>query len=83
MADKTTSAGPSTVTVRGKDVRLRTIGIAVLAALAVWFIAVNTDSVEIRLWISTVTLPLWLVLAVTLVVGAAIGWMVARRRAKA
>ncbi|MFJ8039368.1 LapA family protein [Kitasatospora sp. NPDC096147] len=83
MADNTnTSDRPSTVTVRGRAVRLRTIGVAVLAALAVWFIAVNTASVRIRLWIPTVTLPLWLVLAATLLVGAAIGWWAARRRAK-
>ncbi|MET9887116.1 LapA family protein [Streptomyces sp. NPDC006430] len=37
---------------------------------------------SIRLWMPTDTLPLWLVLAVTLLVGGAIGWLVARRRAK-
>ncbi|BFV60684.1 hypothetical protein KCMC57_up57880 [Kitasatospora sp. CMC57] len=73
---------PPTVTVRGKDVRMRTIGIVILAVLAIWFIAANTASVSIHLWIPTVTLPLWVVLAVTLLVGAAIGWLVARRRAK-
>jgi uncharacterized integral membrane protein len=73
---------PSTVTVKGRDVRMRTIGIAVLAVLAIWFIAVNTDSVEITLWVTTVTLPLWLVLTGTIAVGAVIGYFVARRRAK-
>ncbi|WP_395292356.1 LapA family protein [Kitasatospora hibisci] len=82
MTDKTTSADRhSKLTIRGRDVRIRTIGIAVLGILAVWFVGVNTDSVEIRLWVATVTLPLWVVLAVTLVVGAAIGWLLARRRA--
>ncbi|MGW2398440.1 LapA family protein [Kitasatospora sp. NPDC001664] len=83
MEEKTTtSERPSTVTVRGRSFRLRTLGIVLLAALAIWFIGVNTASVRIRLWIPTVTLPLWLVLAATLLVGAAIGWMAARRRAK-
>ncbi|WP_210718750.1 LapA family protein [Streptomyces galbus] len=41
-----------------------------------------TASVSIRLWIPTVTLPLWLVLAVTLLVGDDGGYLFARRRAK-
>lgn len=73
---------PATVTVRGKDYRLRTLALLVLGVLAVWFVAANTASVEIRLWIPTVSLPLWLVLAVTLLVGVAIGLLIARRRAK-
>ncbi len=63
--------------------RLRTIGIAVLAVLAVWFIAANTGSVSIKLWVVTVTMPLWVVLTVTLLVGMVIGILVARRRAGA
>ncbi|MEE1752131.1 LapA family protein [Streptomyces sp. SP18CS02] len=59
---------------------MRTIGIAVLAVLAVWFIAANTASVAVKLWIPTLTLPLWAVLTVTLVVGLVIGWLLARRR---
>lgn len=74
--------GPPTVTVKGRDVRLRTIGIVLLAGLAIWFIAANTGSVTIRLWVPTVTLPLWSVLTVTLLVGTAIGLLLARRRAR-
>ncbi|MFG3056393.1 LapA family protein [Kitasatospora sp. NPDC048239] len=73
---------PSTLTVKGRNVRLRTIGVAVLAVLAVWFIAANTGSVSIKLWIATVTLPLWAVLAVTLLTGMILGFFIARRRAK-
>ncbi|MCT4357558.1 LapA family protein [Streptomyces sp. Je 1-79] len=73
---------PSTVTVKGRDMRLRTIGFVVLAALAIWFIAANTGSVTIRLWIPTVTLPLWSVLTVTLLVGIVLGLYIARRRAR-
>ncbi|MCF2526597.1 LapA family protein [Yinghuangia soli] len=71
------------VTVRGKDYRLRTLALALLGVLAVWFVVANTESVEIRLWIPTVSLPLWLVLAVTLLVGITIGLLIARRRTKA
>jgi len=73
---------PPSVTVKGRDVRMRTIGMSALAGLAIWFIAVNTDSVEITLWVADVTLPLWLVLTVTMLVGVVIGFFVARRRAK-
>ncbi|MER5968108.1 lipopolysaccharide assembly protein LapA domain-containing protein [Streptomyces sp. NPDC002057] len=62
--------------------RLRTVGFLVLVGLAIWFIAANTGSVSIRLWIPTVTLPLWAVLTVTLLVGIALGLFIARRRAR-
>ncbi|MEV7279451.1 LapA family protein [Streptomyces sp. NPDC093111] len=71
---------PPTVTVKGRDVRLRTLGLLVLAALAIWFIAANTGSVTIRLWIPEVTLPLWIVLTVTLLVGIVMGMFMAYRR---
>ncbi|MFJ1703799.1 LapA family protein [Kitasatospora sp. NPDC088346] len=83
MAQNTTPPhGPSTLTVKGRAVRLRTIGVAVIAVLAIWFIAANTGSVSVRLWIPTVTLPLWVVLTVTLLAGMVIGWFLARRRAR-
>ncbi|MET9922133.1 MULTISPECIES: LapA family protein [unclassified Streptomyces] len=83
MAQKTSRSDvPPTLTVKGRDIRLRTIGFVVLAVLAIWFIAVNTASVGIRLWVGTVTLPLWAVLTVTLVVGLLMGVLLARRRAK-
>ncbi|GAA1076698.1 MULTISPECIES: LapA family protein [Kitasatospora] len=72
---------PSRVTVKGREVRLRTIAVGVIAVLAVWFIAVNTASVTITLWVSDVTMPLWVVLTVTILVGMLIGVFLARRRA--
>lgn len=74
--------GPATLTVKGRDVRLRTIGFVLLAGLAIWFIAVNTKSVTIRLWVPNVTLPLWGVLTVTLLVGMVLGLLVAHRRSR-
>ncbi|MFC5674002.1 LapA family protein [Streptomyces incanus] len=74
--------GPSTVTVKGRDIRLRTLGFVLLAGLAIWFIAANTESVTIRLWIPTVTLPLWSVLTVTILVGMALGLLAARRSSR-
>ncbi|MFB7371858.1 LapA family protein [Streptomyces sp. NPDC056222] len=71
---------PSTLSYKGRDMRLRTIAFVILAGLAIWFIAANTGSVTIRLWIPTVTLPLWSVLTVTLLVGVVLGLYIARRR---
>ncbi|MER8090791.1 MULTISPECIES: LapA family protein [unclassified Streptomyces] len=83
MAQKTSRPhAPPTLSVKGRDVRIRTIGLVVLAGLAIWFIAVNTESVGIRLWVTTVTLPLWAVLTVTLLVGLIMGGILAHRRAK-
>ncbi|MFG2631384.1 LapA family protein [Streptomyces sp. NPDC048473] len=83
MAQKTSRPhAPPTLTVKGRDVRIRTIGIVLLTVIAIWFIAANTKSVEIRLWVPTVTLPLWAVLTVTLLVGLVIGGFLAHRRAK-
>ncbi|GAA0691827.1 hypothetical protein GCM10010193_52970 [Kitasatospora atroaurantiaca] len=72
----------SSLTVKGREMRLRTIGVGALAVLAVWFIAANTRSVSITLWVTTVTMPLWVVLTVTLLTGMVIGFFVARRRAR-
>lgn len=77
-----TSHRPSTLTVKGRDMRLRTLGFVVVAAVVIWFIAANTGSVTIRLWIPTVVIPLWGVLTVTLLVGMVLGLFIARRRAR-
>ncbi|AXE76695.1 MULTISPECIES: DUF1049 domain-containing protein [Streptomyces] len=83
MAQKTSRPhAPPTLSVKGRDVRMRTIGILVLIGLAIWFIAANTESVGIRMWVPIVTLPLWAVLTVTLLVGLVIGAVLAHRRAK-
>ncbi|MFH8555861.1 DUF1049 domain-containing protein [Streptomyces celluloflavus] len=60
----------------------RAVGLVVLAVAAVWFIAGNTQSVRIRLWVPTVWAPLWLVLAITAVVAVAFGWYLHRRRSR-
>ncbi|MFJ5811665.1 MULTISPECIES: DUF1049 domain-containing protein [unclassified Streptomyces] len=77
-----TSHGPPTLTVKGRDLRLRTLGLLLLVALVIWFIAANTGSVTVRMWIPTVTIPLWAVLTVTLLVGIVLGLLIARRRAR-
>jgi len=59
----------------------------VILAAALWFIFANTQDVKIRLWVPTVSAPMWLVLLVTFVVGMLLGLitprLVRRRRTKA
>ncbi|MEU9761414.1 LapA family protein [Streptomyces sp. NPDC047985] len=83
MAQKTSPPHtPATLSVKGRDIRIRTIGIVVLTVAAIWFIAANTVSVAVRLWIPVVVLPLWTVLTVTLLAGMVLGALIVRRRAR-
>jgi len=72
---------PATLSVKGRDIRIRTLGIVVLTAVVVWFIAANTVSVAVRLWIPVLVLPFWTVLTVTLLAGLVLGRLITRRRA--
>ena len=53
---------------------------AIVLAIAIWFIAVNSQDVHVKLWVHTVSAPMWLVLVVTLAVGMLLGLLAARRR---
>ncbi|HEY5835554.1 LapA family protein [Streptomyces sp.] len=66
----------------GVPVRPKTVAVAVIAVLAIWFIAINTGSVKIHLYFSTVMAPLWIVLTATAIGGALIGWFGSHRAAK-
>ncbi|MYW03531.1 LapA family protein [Streptomyces sp. SID3343] len=61
-------------------VSYRTIGIAVVVVLAVWFVLANTKSATIRFWIPTVAAPMWIVLVGTFAAGALTGWWVKGNR---
>ncbi|MBB4921860.1 LapA family protein [Kitasatospora kifunensis] len=52
----------------------------VLFALALWFLLANLNSVKIQFWVFTVTAPLWIALAATLLIGAVIGYLFKDRR---
>jgi len=72
---------------RGARVPAKVIVTIVILAAALWFIFANTQDVKIRLWVPTVSAPMWLVLLVTFVVGMLLGLitprLVRRRRTKA
>ncbi|MFJ5709244.1 MULTISPECIES: lipopolysaccharide assembly protein LapA domain-containing protein [unclassified Streptomyces] len=55
------------------------IAIAVVAVLLLVFIFENTRQVRIRLLIPEVTMPLYLALLATALLGAVCGWYAARR----
>ncbi|WP_282693444.1 lipopolysaccharide assembly protein LapA domain-containing protein [Streptomyces sp. CC208A] len=55
------------------------IAIALVAVLLLVFIFENTGDVRIRLLIPEVTMPLYLALLATALLGALCGWYVARR----
>ncbi|MFJ6002401.1 hypothetical protein [Arthrobacter sp. NPDC092385] len=51
----------------------------ILAAVAVIFIAQNREVASISLLFLSVSLPLWVTLAVATAVGVAVGWLLHRR----
>ncbi|WP_395365389.1 lipopolysaccharide assembly protein LapA domain-containing protein [Streptomyces sp. YH02] len=58
------------------------IGMAALAVVTLVFIFQNTREVKIRLLIPEVSMPLYLALLATALIGAACGYYVAARRRK-
>jgi uncharacterized integral membrane protein len=66
----------------GVPVRPKTVALAVVAVLAIWFIAINTSSVKVHLYFSTVMAPMWIVLTATVIGGVLIGWFGSHRAAK-
>ncbi|MFI6986360.1 LapA family protein [Embleya sp. NPDC050154] len=61
-------------------VSYRTIGIAAVVVLAVWFVLANTASATIRFWIPTLAAPMWIVLGGTFGAGVLTGWWVRGNR---
>jgi uncharacterized integral membrane protein len=53
-----------------------------ISIAALWFIIANNSTVRIHLWVTWVSARLWLVLLLTFVAGALVGFMSGRRRAK-
>jgi uncharacterized integral membrane protein len=82
MASMPTAEAESSATKRVNGTKLITVG--VIFAAAIWFILVNTGKTRVRLWIPTVSAPLWLVLLVTFAGGIIAGLLIRRsNKAKA
>jgi uncharacterized integral membrane protein len=74
-----TATGRSPGRRRGESARL--LGMLVLGALGATFAVLNLDEVGVNWIVGTWRTPLIIVIAVALLVGAALGFMVGRRRA--
>jgi uncharacterized integral membrane protein len=61
-------------------VETRQIAALVLAALGIAFAVVNLDEVKVNWLLDTWRTPLIVVIALSMVVGAALGFLVSRRR---
>jgi uncharacterized integral membrane protein len=61
-------------------VERRQIAVVVLAGIGVTFAAVNVDEVEVNWILGTWETPLIVVIALSMLVGAALGFLVSRRR---
>jgi uncharacterized integral membrane protein len=61
--------------------RARTVAGFGLGALVALFAVLNLDEVKVSWIVGTQETPLIIVIALSVVVGAALGWLLARRRA--
>jgi uncharacterized integral membrane protein len=61
--------------------RARTIAGFALGAVVALFAVLNLDEVKVSWIVATSETPLIIVIAFSVIVGAAIGWLLARRRA--
>ncbi len=68
---------------RSKRERARLVVVAGVSALAALFAVFNLDQVEVNWLIGTWETPLIVVIALSIVLGAALGYLVARRRGSA
>ncbi len=71
---------PDTTTKAGFRPSPGQIGAVVLGVVLLAFVITNSESAEIHLLVTTVSAPLWLVLAVVIAVAFAAGLLVGRQR---
>ena len=65
-----------------RTARSRTIAAAALGGLGVLFAVLNIDKVDVNWLLGTWSTPLIVVIAVSMVIGAGLGYLVARRRSR-
>ena len=66
---------------RSRRERARLVAVATVSALAALFAVLNLDEVEVNWIVGTFDPPLIVVIAVSILIGAALGYLAARRRA--
>jgi uncharacterized integral membrane protein len=72
---------PGEAAARERDRRARAIAVAILGGLLLVFAVLNLQTVRIHLIVTTVHWPLILVVIVCGLIGAALAWLILRRRA--
>lgn len=80
MSPKTSRSGTTTSGKGGGAVTPARVVVLLLAVLALIFIFENTRATKIRLLIPEVTMPLWMALLATAVIGALCGAYFMKRR---
>jgi uncharacterized integral membrane protein len=80
MNEDLTSSGRERRPERSRRERARVVVVAGVSALAALFAVLNLDEVEVNWIIGTFDTPLIVVIAVSVLVGAALGYVAARRR---
>ncbi|MGR6973751.1 LapA family protein [Streptomyces cynarae] len=81
MNPKTSREATTSGGTRGRQgLTPRTVAVLVLAALVLVFVFENTQRTRIRLFVPLVTMPLWLALLGTGVIGALCGALLVSRR---
>jgi uncharacterized integral membrane protein len=68
---------------RSRKERVRLVAVATVSALAALFAVLNLEEVEVNWIIGTWDTPLIVVVALAMVLGAALGFLAARRRSSA
>ncbi len=68
---------------RGRRERARTIGALGLGGLGAAFAVLNVDEVDVNWVLGTWSTPLIIVIALSILIGAALGFLVGRRRGSA
>jgi uncharacterized integral membrane protein len=80
MSEDLPSSGRERHPQRSRRERARVVVVAGTAALAAVFAVLNLDEVEVNWIVGTFDTPLIVVIAVSILVGAALGYVAARRR---
>jgi uncharacterized integral membrane protein len=83
MSEDLPSSGRGRQPERSRKDRARLVAVAGVSALAALFAVLNLDEVEVNWIVGTFDTPLIIVIAVSILLGAALGYVAARRRAAA
>ena len=82
MSDQGFGGEPRPVDQHKPETNWRLIAGVLIALVLVIFILINRDEVKVEFAVATVTMSLWLIIVITTLLGLAVGWLLASRRAR-